>query len=283
MDHIRSQLFDEKDLISSFLIDYGMLRNPDNVEGLTESVKAHILTRFLEELIKRYGPYLPPGFDQEDFAGQDPLTLALPSWTGHFSEDLGKRVMVVGPTPVVSQDYLECSYNIHGELHPWDHLNSDHCSPLISYVAELQSNLYNGPRELALADIYLTHIFPVGTTFLKEVRAAKSGLAKAMMTPWSDLRTAYARDHLPTEIRAVKPHVIIALGREVFFEMKGVLSTTNMSANQIRSWDGKSQLIRAMSWGNIRVVGVPYVGSSRERMFWRRNIDKIAKVVAQLV
>ena len=283
MEHIRSQLFDEKDLISSYLIDYGMLRNPDNVDGLTEAVKAHILNQFLEKLVNRYTSYLPPEVEQDAFGGPFPLTLALPSWTGNFSEDIGKRVMVVGPTPVVSQDYLECSYNIHGELHPWDHLNPDRCSALVSYVADLQSTMFNGPRELALADIYLTHIFPIGTRFLKEVRAAKNGLAKAMMTPWSELRTAYARDHLPAEIHAVKPHVIIALGREAFYEMKSVLSTTNMSEYQIRSWNGKSQLVRAMSWGDIRIVGVPHVGSSRERMFWRGNVYEIGKAVAALI
>ena len=51
-------------------------------------------------------------------------------------------------------------------------------------------------------------------------------------------------------------------------------------ASYIRSRDGKSQLIRSMSWGNIRIVGVPFVGSSRERMFWRRNIDEIGKAAA---
>lgn len=280
MNHIRSQLLDESDLISSHLIDFGMLRNPDNVEGFNEVVKAHILNQFLEKLIKRYTLYLPPVVEQDAFGGPVPLTLALPSWTGNFCEDIGKRVMVVGPTPMVSQDYLECSYNIHGELHPWDHLNSDRCSALVSYAADLQSTMFNGPRELALADIYFTHIFPVGTRFLKEVRAAKSGLAKDMMTPWSDLRAAYARDHLLAEIHVVKPQVIIVLGREAFYEMKSVLSTTNISEYQIRSWNGKSQLVRAMSCGDIRIVGVPHVGSSRERMFWRRNVDEIGKAVA---
>lgn len=283
MDHIRSQLLDESDLISSYLIDLGMLRNPDNVDGLTEAVKAHILNQFLGKLISRYTLYLPPGVEQDAFGGPFPLTLTLPGWTGNFSEDIGKRVMVVGPTPIVSRDNLEISYNIHGEARPWDHFNSDPCSPLISYVTELHSTLFNGPPELALADIYLTHIFPVGTRFLKEVRAAKSGLSKAMMTPWSDLRAAYARDHLPVEIHAVKPQVIIALGREAFYEMKSVLSTTNMSEYQIRSWNGKSQLVRAMSWGDIRIVGVPHVGSSRERMFWRRNIVEIGKAVAAAI
>ena len=281
MEHINRQFFDDKRIISSLLMDHGLLRDPDNQERLTHEIKIHILGQFFAGLTERYRSILSLRPLDDHCFRDERLTLALPGWTGALSDDRAKAVMVIGPIPIVSKDYLEVSYGFHGDAQGWLHLERPNANPVFQYVAHLLAEIYDTPAELILDHVYFTHIFPVGTKFLKDIRSRRDGLVKDMMTPWSHIRAAYARDHLSKEISAVKPRLILVLGREAFFEVKKALGINDpLDHLKVGSLDGKQERIRKATYHRISIVGIPHVGSRRQRTFWRRNIAEIGKAVA---
>ncbi len=278
MEFLRRQLFDEKNLICPLLIDDGLLRNPDEQHQLSEEIRKEIFLQFIDGLA-RYSSYLPPEFE---YNLQDlPLTLSSPSWTGYLSPEKNNKVMVIGPTPIVTKDYFQCSYNFHSEAQSWDHFNRANATLLFRYVAELLGEIYDATPEVMLGQAYFTHVFPIGSRFLKEIRRQPDGLIKEIVTPWSQIRAAYARDHLQNEIQAVNPKLILVLGREAFFEVKDALSLAGaLEFLKVGQPGIKQERIRAIKWKNINIVGIPHIGSNRNRKFWRRNVEEIGKTVA---
>lgn len=281
MEFLRQKFSDYDNNIKSFLTSENCLLCLEKDDRILEKTKQSFVKGFVDSLLQKE-------ILNEQFINSveeaNAWSIDFPSWYGAFSEEKGKKVMIIGSEPHIYHKYLQTVYGFNNERELGDYIK---VHPIFKFISALLYHRFNiSKEEEVLKECYLTDLFPLSPFRGNGVNVGSTDQLQKVIGNtgnWVDIRYKYAKGNLPFEIENVKPELIITQGKAVFEEVVKILDIKeNVNQIPIPTKEGKNQFIRTVKWNGIDIISVPHIGSKRMKTFWDNNIIKVKEAMMKL-
>ncbi|MEP0365793.1 MAG: hypothetical protein ABJN36_09930 [Cyclobacteriaceae bacterium] len=281
MKFLKSKFFDQNNALETFLDSGNCLKRLEKSDQISESVKRQFAETFVKNLIDSNVISTESINSVDD---QNAWSIDFPGWHGEFDETQGKKIFVIGAEPHIYNKYLQTVYGLNNEKSINELIENGH--PIFRYLSEILADRFQISNQEVISETYLTDLFPLSPfrgSGLKVGSADKIQNVIGSSDNWSNIRHKYAKSNLASEIKFVKPQIILTQGKDVFYEVVEILGSSEQRTKiAIVPESGKKQYVRTTKWENIPVVSVPHIGSQRMRTFWNQNLNTVKQVISEL-
>ncbi len=100
---------------------------------------------------------------------------------------------------------------------------------------------------------------------------------------WDEIRKNVAEKFLKREIEIVKPKIILAQGKVVFYFLKDILKFDKILPEAFVEYGKRKQYIRFgeknINDEKITIIGLPHLGTSRHRKFYQEKSNDIREIL----